>query len=179
MERQDTLIANLPREQPTENEVESGNEENYQYEIEVGRNRLRGVRHGRGYRRNNPRGRNGEYGNLGNIKMNMPSFHGMNDPKVYLELEKKVKLIFDCHNYSKEKKLTLAVIEFTDNEIIWWDQLVSNRRRNHERPVETWREMKALMRKRFIPSHSIGTSFKYYKALHKFKMCGGLKWRWP
>ena len=44
--------------------------------------------------------------------------------------------MFDCHNYSEQKKMKLAVIEFTDYAIIWWDQLVSNRRRNLERPVD-------------------------------------------
>jgi len=52
----------------------------------------------------------------------------------------------------------LVVIEFTDYAILWWDDLVTNRRRNHERPVETWGELKALMRWRFVPSH-------YYKDL--------------
>uniref|UniRef100_A0A2N9HQM2 Integrase catalytic domain-containing protein n=1 Tax=Fagus sylvatica TaxID=28930 RepID=A0A2N9HQM2_FAGSY len=69
------------------------------------------------------------------------------------EWEKKIDLVFDCHNYSEEKKVKLAVIEFTDYAIIWWDQLVTNRRRNYERPVETWGELKALMRRRFVPSH--------------------------
>ena len=31
----------------------------------------------------------------------------------------------------------LAVMEFTDYVIIWWDQLVNNMRRNHERPIAT------------------------------------------
>jgi len=35
-----------------------------------------------------------------------------------------------------------------------------NRRRNHERPVETWEEMKAIMRRRFVPSH-------YYRDLYQ------------
>ena len=61
--------------------------------------------------------------------------------------------MFDCHNYSEEKKVKLAVIEFTTYAIVWWDQLVTNRRRNNERPVETWGELKALMRRRFVPSH--------------------------
>jgi hypothetical protein len=59
----------------------------------------------------------------------IPSFQGKNDPEAYLEWEKKVELIFECHNYSEEKKVKLAVIEFTDYAIIWWDQLVMNRRR--------------------------------------------------
>ncbi|GKU88758.1 hypothetical protein SLEP1_g2985 [Rubroshorea leprosula] len=41
---------------------------------------------------------------LGSIKMKIPPFQGKNDPDVYLEWEKKVELVFDCHNYSKEKK---------------------------------------------------------------------------
>jgi hypothetical protein len=54
----------------------------------------------------------------------------------------------------KKVKVKLAVIEFTDYAIIWWNQLVTNRRRNHERPIETWGELKALMRRRFVPSHN-------------------------
>jgi uncharacterized protein (DUF2249 family) len=54
----------------------------------------------------------------------------------------------------------LAVIEFTDYAIIWWDQLMTNTRRNHERPIETWGELKALMRRRFVPSH-------YYRDLYQ------------
>ena len=35
-----------------------------------------------------------------------------------------------------------------------------NRRRNYERPIETWEEMKATMRRRFVPSH-------YYRDLYQ------------
>jgi septum formation topological specificity factor MinE len=56
--------------------------------------------------------------------------------------------------------MQLSVIEFTDYAIIWWDQLVTNRRRNYERPVETWGELKAFMRRRFVPSH-------YYRDLYQ------------
>ena len=42
--------------------------------------------------------------------------------------KKKVELVFDCHNYSKEKKVKLAAIEFTDYAIIRWDQPVLSRR---------------------------------------------------
>ena len=53
----------------------------------------------------------------------------------------------------KRKKVKLAVVEFTDYASIWWDQLVTSRRRNEERQINTWNEMKIVMRKRFVPSH--------------------------
>ena len=70
-----------------------------------------------------------------------------------------MELIFECHSYSEEKKVKLVVIEFIEYAIIWWDQLVMNRRRNYERPIEIWEEMKATMRRRFVPSH-------YYRDLY-------------
>jgi hypothetical protein len=36
---------------------------------------------------------------LGSFKMKSPSFEGKNGPDEYLELEKKIELIFDYHNY--------------------------------------------------------------------------------
>ncbi|XP_062075242.1 uncharacterized protein LOC133779278 [Humulus lupulus] len=69
-------------------------------------------------------------------------------------------MVFDCQNYSEIKKVKLAAIEFTDYAIIWWDQLLINRRRNREPPMDTWEEMKILMRKRFVPSH-------YYRGLYQ------------
>ena len=71
-----------------------------------------------------------------------------------------MEFIFECHNYSEEKKIKLAMIEFTDYAMIRWDQPVMNRRRNYERPIETWKEMKATMRRRFVLSH-------YYRDLYK------------
>jgi hypothetical protein len=161
MDHQETAIRNLqggrdrrrrePRvENEYENEGDGEDEEDLAFEVGLGRHRR--VRRERGHEWN-PGGRDGVDRNLGSIKMKIPSFQGRTDPEVYLEWEKKIDLVFDCHNYSEEKKVKLAVIEFTDYAIIWWDQLVTNRRRNNERPVETWGELKALMRRRFVPSH--------------------------
>ena len=96
----------------------------------------RGERHGRGFQRNS-RWQDGTDRNLGSIKMKIQSFQGKNNLEAFLEWKKKVELIFECHNYSKEKKVKLAVIEFIDYAIIWWDQLVMNRRKNHESTIKT------------------------------------------
>ena len=103
--------------------------------------------------------RNREDNNLGNINMKIPSFQGKNDPEAYLEWEKNVELVFYCHNYSKNKKVKLATIEFLDYVIVWWDQLVLNKRKNMELVVETWEKMKKVMRKRFVPTY-------YYQELY-------------
>ncbi|KDP29481.1 hypothetical protein JCGZ_19440 [Jatropha curcas] len=39
-------------------------------------------------------------GNLGAIKMRIPEFNGNNNAEEYLEWERKVEQIFECHNYS-------------------------------------------------------------------------------
>jgi len=91
--------------------------------------------------------------NLGSIKLKIPAFKGKTDPEAYLDWEKKVEMIFDIHRYSKEKKVKLAVVEFTNYAMVWWERLVVERRRNRERPVSTWEELKTIMKKRYVPKH--------------------------
>ncbi|KAH9680016.1 Endonuclease [Citrus sinensis] len=161
LERQDTAIANLQRgQQPIAPNVR-GNQgravmgEEDSNDIDDFDDQATVDMRGRDNRRASRMDRD-----LGSIKLKIPSFQGKNDPEAYLEWEKKVELVFDCHNYSEEKKVKLAAVEFTDYAIIWWDQLVLSRRRNRERPINTWEEMKAIMRRRFVPSH-------YYRELHQ------------
>lgn len=54
---------------------------------------------------------------FGSIKMKMPHFQGRNDPKLYLEWEKKMEHIFEWHNYTNDIKVKLTIIEFTNYEL--------------------------------------------------------------
>ncbi|XP_074570603.1 uncharacterized protein LOC141827283 [Curcuma longa] len=96
---------------------------------------------------------------LRGVKVKVPSFQGRNDPDTYLEWEMKIEQIFSCHNYNDAKKVKVAALEFTDYALIWWDQMQKERRRYGEHPINTWDEMKTLMRRRFVPSH-------YHRELH-------------
>jgi hypothetical protein len=58
----------------------------------------------------------------------------------------------------EEKKVKLVVVEFTNYAKVWWERLVVERRRNRERPVSTWEELKTIMKKRYVPKH-------YYREL--------------
>ncbi|KAE8676710.1 hypothetical protein F3Y22_tig00111582pilonHSYRG00743 [Hibiscus syriacus] len=94
--------------------------------------------------------------NFNNIKVTIPPFQGRTDPESYLDWVIKIEHIFECQNYTEQKKVRLAAMEFVDYALVWWDQLVSSIRRNGERPITTWEEMKAIMRK----SKSVEDYFK-------------------
>ena len=167
-ERLDRVEAGTPRRQPQDihNRQQGGrgpwrNVEEEAESEDFDEPYLNRGRFERGYGNREARmGRPRRDNDLGNIKIKIPSFQGKNDPEAYLEWETKMEMVFDCHNYSEIKKVKLAAIEFTDYAIVWWDQLLINRRRNREPPVDTWEEMKMLMRKRFVPSH-------YYRGLYQ------------
>ena len=54
--------------------------------------------------------------------------------------------LFASNSYSEQKKVKLVIIEFTEYTLIWWDQIVI-RRRNGEQLVQTWGEIKVLIRR--------------------------------
>ncbi|KAI9173861.1 hypothetical protein LWI28_007727 [Acer negundo] len=150
----------------------------------VGAGRFRHGIGGRGARFGNREDRYGNIGdrygdrygervdnNLGSIKVKIPTFQGKTDPEAYLEWEKRIELVFDCHDYSELKKVKLAAIEFTDYAIVWLDQLIMSRRRNGERPIEMWEEMKTVMRRRFILSHYYKGLFQKLQTLTQWSKC--------
>ncbi|XP_016191799.1 uncharacterized protein LOC107632644 [Arachis ipaensis] len=99
--------------------------------------------------------------NLNAIKMRIPEFKGRSDPEAYLEWERKVELLFQCHNYSDVKKVRLAAVEFSNYALVWWAELDKQRRRNDKPPILSWEKMKKVMRQRSVPSY-------YYRELHQW-----------
>ncbi|KAH6827120.1 hypothetical protein C2S53_004726 [Perilla frutescens var. hirtella] len=85
-------------------------------------------------------------GRLNNIKMSIPEFEGLHDPDIYLDWEHKVEKIFACYDFSKFKKVQLACLEFRGYAASWWEMQQERRRKNHNPPIDTWEEMKELMR---------------------------------
>ena len=65
----------------------------------------------------------------------------------------KVEQIFSCHTLTEERKIKLATLEFTDYAFVWWDQFQMERRRYIEPMLETWEELKRVLRRRYVPSH--------------------------
>ena len=51
-------------------------------------------------------------------ELGLLSFQGRNDFEAYLDQEKKVELVFNCHNYFEAMNVKLTIIEFTNYVII-------------------------------------------------------------
>ncbi|XP_073526476.1 uncharacterized protein [Phyllobates terribilis] len=90
---------------------------------------------------------------IGKIKVKIPPFEGKCDPDTYMAWERKMDQIWSCHNFNEEKKVQLAILEFQDYAMLWWDNLVQERRERQEPPIQNWDDMKRVMRRRFVPEH--------------------------
>ena len=75
--------------------------------------------------------------------------------------------MFKCHNYTEEKKVKLAAMEFTNYASMWWDQFTSIRRRSGEGLITLWFEMKTIMRKRFVHQHYYREVYNLLQRLNK------------
>ena len=89
---------------------------------------------------------------LQGIKLNIPSFAGKNDPEAYFNWELKMENVFDCGNFEEEQKVRLAASEFSHYALIWWHKLQRERQRDGDPPVDTWEELRRLMRRRYVPA---------------------------
>lgn len=100
-----------------------------------------------------PRGEDRVDANINSIMLKVPPFDGKDDLDAYFVWEQKIESIFLLHNYSEEKKVRLAAVEFYGYAVHWWEQLHKLKRRANAPPIWTWEEMKREMRKRFILSY--------------------------
>ena len=81
------------------------------------------------------------------VKLNVPPFKGRSDPDAYLDWEMKIEHVFACNDYTKEQKVKLAAAEFSDYALVWWHKYQREMLREERREVDTWTEMKRVMRK--------------------------------
>jgi hypothetical protein len=57
------------------------------------------------------------------------------------------------HNYSEEKKVAMASLEFEGYANIWWEQVIAKCEEDLKDPIDTWEDMKLEMQTRFVPDH--------------------------
>jgi hypothetical protein len=83
------------------------------------------------------------------LPFTLPPYNGKYDPAVYLDWELAVEQKFSCHDLPASSQVTAAISAFTDLALHWW-------RYEQKIPISTpttWAELKAAMRRRFVPSY--------------------------
>ncbi|XP_051138119.1 uncharacterized protein LOC127256259 [Andrographis paniculata] len=91
--------------------------------------------------------------NMQSIKFSIPPFLGSAEPNEFLEWKSKVEMMFACHNYSERKKTQLAVVEFKEYALVWWEKIQADIARSGMPPIETWAALTRAMHARFVPPH--------------------------
>ncbi|KAK1680946.1 hypothetical protein QYE76_041794 [Lolium multiflorum] len=111
-----------------------------------------------------PRRRNleDEENMYGKLKFNIKNFKGENDGEAYLSWVLKVDKIFRIYNYSGEKKVAMASLEFEDCANTCWKQVVTLRDENNEPPPPLKHGKRCML---VLPSHYMTDLFNKLQKL--------------
>jgi len=84
--------------------------------------------------------------------LSVPKFSGREDADAYHEWEEQFDQIFRVHNLSAQRSVNLASVVFSGYALTWWNQIQENQLVLGLDHINTWDEMKRVMRRRFVPS---------------------------
>jgi hypothetical protein len=70
----------------------------------------------------------------------------------YLNWAEQCDQIFRVHNFLYQHRVNLASAEFSGYVLTWWNQLQEHQPRLGLRHINTWEEMKRVMKRQFVPS---------------------------
>ena len=90
--------------------------------------------------------------NIARVKLSIPKFTGKENADEYLEWAKQCNQIFRVHNLSDQRRVNLASVEFSGYALTWWNQVQENQLELGLGYINTWEEMKRVMKRRFVPS---------------------------
>jgi hypothetical protein len=78
-------------------------------------------------------------------------FIGNESADEYLEWAEQCDQIFRVHNLSDQRCVNLASVEFSGYVLTWWNQVQENELDLGFGYINTWEEMKRVMRRCFVP----------------------------
>ena len=78
--------------------------------------------------------------------------------------------IFNIHLVTDQEQVDLVVLEFEDYVMTWWHQLCMDNI-NQESLTTSWRDIKHLMRARFVPSYHRRETLLKLQRLQQGSMC--------
>ncbi|VFQ82890.1 unnamed protein product [Cuscuta campestris] len=101
------------------------------------------------------------------FKVEIPTFDGKDDPDDFIEWLETVERVFDYAEVLEDKKVKLVALKFRGYASTWWTNTTTKRKREDKAAVKTWTKMRALLKKKFIPTHYIRENFSRLQHLRK------------
>ncbi|KAH1203425.1 hypothetical protein GmHk_17G049680 [Glycine max] len=86
------------------------------------------------------------------VKLNVSPFKGKSDPDAYFDWEMKIQHAFSYNDYPEEQKVKLAAATFSYYALVWWKKNQREMKREEGWEIDTWTEMRRIMRKRYVPT---------------------------
>ncbi|VFQ77733.1 unnamed protein product [Cuscuta campestris] len=93
------------------------------------------------------------------FKVEIPTFDGRDEPDDFIEWLETVERVFDYAEVPEDKKVKLVALKFRGYASTWWTNTTTKRKRKDKAAVKTWTKMRALLKKKFIPTHYIRENF--------------------
>ncbi|VFQ71309.1 unnamed protein product [Cuscuta campestris] len=93
------------------------------------------------------------------FKVETPTFDGKDDPDDFIDWLETIERVFDYTEVSKDKKVKLVALKFRSYASTWWTNTTTKCKREGKAAVKTWAKMRALLKKKFIPTDYIRENF--------------------
>jgi len=86
------------------------------------------------------------------LKINLHMFYGYNNVQEYLGCQMKVEKLFEFHQVEEFRRLSTATSSFQEYVMSWWKQRQYDVSIGRKFKILNWKELKACMRRKFVPS---------------------------
>ncbi|VFQ86099.1 unnamed protein product, partial [Cuscuta campestris] len=103
--------------------------------------------------------RNNQEKSSSDFKVEIPTFDGKDDPDDFIEWLETIEHVFDYTEVLDDKKVKLVALKFRGYASTWWTNTTTKRKREGKAAIKTWTKMRALLKKKFIPTHYIRENF--------------------
>ena len=86
-----------------------------------------------------------------NNRLEAPTFDGDPNPKVYYDWEGEMDQYFDWVDMTEKIEFELARFKLIRQASVYWRNVEKLIKRRGEFPVATWKEMKFMLREKYLP----------------------------
>lgn len=97
----------------------------------------------------------------------LPDFDGDTDPASYLDWERKIERIFTHKKADDKKRFSYAILKLSKYASLWYESMQTKRTMDKKEQLDSWEDLKAKMRKRFIPRSYKQQLFNRYNSLQQ------------